>query len=175
MSSQDEEVLIDALDTSVALLQSKLDGVAEAAAAIRPSPGRWSVLDNLEHIAIVDERFRQRIASSPVTAQSRENKEREREILESIPARMTRFPAPEAVHPQGRYPSIEYAFAGVVAGVEKDREMVRQRCAELRFVAVEHPVMGTISGFDAVLLLAAHIRRHANQIQEVKEELQASA
>jgi hypothetical protein len=48
------------------------------------------------------------------------------------------------------------------------------RQANLRKLEIDHPVLGSISGYEAALVIAAHRLRHRNQIEEIKAALQAS-
>jgi len=131
---------------------------------LRPAPGKWSVLEVLEHIFVVEKSATKlaRFAAEPV----------ERD-LEKSRNRMTRgmadlhqpFAGGSAIDPKGRftsYPEWRAAFTAnrtelVELGVEKGWMGL---CAEF-----PHPYFGHLTRAEWVLMSGIHANRHLAQMQ----------
>jgi hypothetical protein len=157
------------LESSRAELILVVSGLTEEQAGARPAPGRWSVLECLEHVNFVELRFLGMVkASDPGTPAGRDAA-KEAALKERVIDRSTRRTAPEAVHPTGRYRSISEAL----------QEFNATRDATLRFASEEgvgllarsaiHPALGPLNGVEALLLIAGHGRRHTAQMREAAE------
>ena len=77
-------------------------GLTESQAAMRPDPARWSVLDCVEHVTTVEERFLGWLEAAEKLDAPRVDKEKEAGLMARIPDRSVRVQAPEAVLPAGR-------------------------------------------------------------------------
>ena len=175
MPNVDVQPLRDAYRSAFAFLKSKTEDVPDQQAVIRPAPDRWSVLENLEHVLIVDERLRTRIATAVPGTQTLGDSSREETMVHAVVAREGRFQAPEVVHPKGRFSSVSDVLAALEESIAQDIAVARERADVLRYLPFQHPVFGVLSCWEGMLIAAAHIRRHANQIVEVKEQLHANA
>ena len=129
--------------------------------------GSWSVLECIEHIALVADGFSQRIVASPAGVQAPGNPGREEELHRLVRSRETRVAAPHRVQPQNRFASPDEALA------EFDRvnAAVLLRLSEgepqLRALQVQHPALGLLNGYEAFYVIDAHTRRHMAQIEEL--------
>src|SRR5690348_10412182 len=75
MSPEPRTDIIQALESSKQEFHSAASGLADVAAKTRPEPDRWSVLECIEHVAVVEERFLKRlehIESAPPPDKERE-------------------------------------------------------------------------------------------------------
>jgi len=139
-------------------------------ASTKPGPERWSVLECMEHIVIVEERFLGWIISGrEITPDS--SWEKETRLSNMVVDRSFKATAPEAVRPDGRFKTIEEAIEAFKAARERTTKMVEERGAELYKVGVTHPRFGDMNGVELVHILSGHARRHAAQIREVRESL----
>ena len=136
----------------------------DAAAERRPSADRWSVLEIIEHTAIVDNLFSARIAAQEPGEEEINNKERELSLFDKVSSPDQSIMAPQITHPKG----IFHTCADALEHFENTRLKVGSILAakerEVRCLRVAHPVLGTISGYEAFLLIAAHTQRHVAQI-----------
>lgn len=175
MKSEDHLRLIQELESSTEAVGAVLAEVPEGDLRRRFRDDGWSIAGCVEHICLVDERFGARIAQATVSSEPVYNERRAAVILRDVPLREQRFQAPEAVIPKDKFTSAGEAMAALRASRESLGEILTQRSSELRQMQVEHPLMGIISGYEAFLLVAAHARRHANQMREIHSELRAGA
>jgi uncharacterized damage-inducible protein DinB len=174
MNSDDRSRLLDLLHSSTSALKDAVRNVSDAEACKKPAEGCWSILECIEHVAVVDRLSTKRIKSGKLIDEPIIDKPREEMIMTGLPARETRFAAPEFARPQGKFRTVQDALRAFSASRERVDAFVRENAADLRRLELTHPVLGPISGYEAVLVIAAHGLRHRNQIEEIKTALQAS-
>jgi hypothetical protein len=143
-------------------------GVSEAEAAREPAPGRWSVLQCAEHVAVVEQNLYQRLLEGRPDGNAAIPPEREARIRERAADRSRRFPAPEAALPRGRYSALAEAVAAFLSARAQTIAFVEACGKDLRAKITTHPILGAATCQEILLMMAAHPRRHASQIAEVR-------
>ena len=166
MQTPDGIYLEQALEQSAAALKEAVSSLSEVSARRKPGPGGWSAVECIEHIAMVDDGFSARIVKSQAGTEPVSDPAREATLVSMVVSRETPISAPAVVQPQGKFQTLPDALAHF----DDTRKIVRERIADveprLRFLQVEHPVLGVITGYEAFLILPAHTHRHIKQIQE---------
>ena len=161
--------LWELLDQGSRALLDSLDGLDDAAAALRPGEGRWSVLECVEHVAVAEELLLSRLIAA-IPAQPSRNEVRERAILERGADRTRRALAPEATRPIGRFSTLAEALSHFQEARQRTRRFLRECPADLRALTAVHPIIGPVNGYELVLILSQHPVRHAAQIREIRSE-----
>lgn len=162
------------LDAARGAVSAAVAGVPEGLRRTQPAPGRWSVAEVLEHLALVDRSFAQRmadaIAEARVAGLGPEDRPRdplppaiERRMADRGEAREAR----EALRPAGGLDA-----AAAAAELDAARDAVRQAVSRadglaLGSVSAEHRIFGSLTMYQWVELTAAHEMRHADQIREI--------
>jgi uncharacterized damage-inducible protein DinB len=149
-------------------------GLNEAQAKVRPDVARWSVLDCVEHVTMVEERFLGWLESAQKLDAPRVDKEKEANLLVRVTDRSTRAQSPEAVLPTGRFTTLEQALEQFNANRTRSIQFAQDRSGDLYYLASEHPRFGPMNGVEFLIIIAAHGRRHAAQIQEVRAALETN-
>lgn len=169
--------VLTALDVSREQLRAAIAAVPAELRDRQPAPGRWSVADVLEHLALVDERFIAIIGGK--LADAREaglGREDGTPSLLAAPLRASlvdrreRRKAPEPVQPRG----LPYEVA--LERAEAARAAFRLLVASadglaLGDVIYEHPRFGALNVYQWVGFLAAHETRHIDQVHEIARAL----
>jgi len=152
-------------------------GLSESQWNFKPSPDRWSIAQNLDHIAIVLERVlgpvMDQLASAPPSPEALDREIVDAIIINQFPVRLTRVSAPEFLHPAAEIPPAES-----LGKIEKNYAVLRERLIstpDLRRHAIEAPPLKFVTsnayslmdGYQWILAAAAHTERHANQMREV--------
>src|SRR6266511_132713 len=116
------------LDRSRATLRAAVDAVPSDLRSRRPGEDRWSVIEILEHLSLVEQRFAGlialRIAEAREAGLGVEQDTRDPfppNLRQSLGDRANRRNAPEAVHPKGALDEAEAWRA-----VERARELTRE-------------------------------------------------
>jgi hypothetical protein len=168
-----------ALARSREVLRTAVDTVPEDRRGTRPAPERWSIAEVLEHLAMVDRFFAERIAGAIAEARAAglgpEAQAREplpADVFQRLEDRSDRRAAREAVMPTGTR-----TWAEAWADLDRARQEVRDAMVSadglaLGAVRAGHRFFGSLSMYQWVELTAAHEVRHADQIREAGVSLQ---
>jgi DinB superfamily len=171
MAPQEQSEIVKCLEDSRADFRAAAEGVSEEQAKVRPEPGRWSVLECVEHIVVAESRFLGWV-QNPVTEPAPPmDKEKEAKLLLGVSGRSQRANAPEPVHPTGRFSTLAEALAQFDAARANSIQFAESRGAGLYSLATKHPAFGAVNGAEVMVLIAAHARRHAAQIREIRAAL----
>lgn len=164
--------LLDYYNAQRAVLRAAYESVPQPLREAAPAPGRWSAVNVVEHVAIVEARvaraLRARIeaarleglgadpSTEPIVPTLR---------LQAVLNRETRVNAPELVQPTGL--GGQQAWAALEEATTKVRDMM---CAgdglDLGRVTYPHPIFGLMTLYEWFGFFGAHEARHADQIRE---------
>jgi uncharacterized damage-inducible protein DinB len=146
-------------------------GLNEAQAKARPDPERWSVLDCVEHVATVEERFLGWLEADKRVDEPRIDKEKEAGLLARVSDRSNRAQAPEAVVPRGRFLTLAEALEQFNHRRTLSIQFAQDRYDDLYYLAAEHARFGPLNGSEVMMLIVGHADRHKAQIREVRAAL----
>ena len=158
-----------AAQTRDALLDS-VAGLSASQWSFKPSPGRWSIAEILEHVALIDMRMPGIIAAmsnAPEPEPGWDEAHMDQLILTEVPKRVSRADAPPVALPANRW-TPEEALQHFREGRERCRELLASPA--LRGHVIPHPIFGPWDGYHWLLASAAHVARHTNQILELKAD-----
>ena len=172
MAPQEKIEIVQNLERSRQEFIAAVAGLNEAQAKVRPDPARWSVLDCVEHVTCVEERFLGWLEAAKKLDAPRVDKEKEATLMARIPDRSVRAQAPEAVLPTGRFATLEQALEQFNAGRSRSIQFAEDRCDELYCMGSEHPRFGPMNGVEFLIIIAGHSRRHGAQIKETRATLE---
>ncbi len=172
MAPEERTEIVQNLERSRQEFLTAVAGLSEAQSKVRPGPERWSVLDCVEHVAIVEERFLGWLQKAEKLDTPRIDKEKEAGLSARIPDRSARAQAPEAVVPTGRFTTLAQALEQFNAGRANSIQFAQDHCDDLYCLASAHPRFGPMNGVEFLIVIAGHSRRHAAQIREVRAEIE---
>jgi uncharacterized damage-inducible protein DinB len=171
MVPQETSEIMQALHDSRAEFHAATEGVSEEQAKTKPAPGRWSVLDCVEHVAVVEGHFLRWIENPLAEPAPPVDHEKEANLMAGVAGRATRAQAPDLVLPTGRFATLAEALAQFDAVRARNLAFAQQQGAGVYALSATHPFFGPINGAETLVLMAAHCRRHAAQIREVRAEI----
>jgi hypothetical protein len=171
MDANDRELILKLLADSREAFCAATAGVSNEQAKIRPAPGRWSVLDCVEHVAFVEDSLFTRITTQLVPVTPSSDRSREAVVLRVAPDRTRKFEAPEQARPKGRFASLEDAFDHFKKSRARTIAHFEQCDLDLRAFTLLHAVVGPTTAQEFAIIIALHPARHAAQIREVREAL----
>jgi len=172
---QEREFALKNLQTTHDKFLQSIAGLSPKQWTFKPGPDRWSVAEVSEHIAVSESALlglvQKQLMASPAAPEKREQvKGKDEMILQKIPDRSHKAQAPEFLRPTGRWAT----EADLTKAFEESRkatmDYVRTTNDDLRDHFFDHPVFGTLDGYQWLLLLSAHSERHTAQIEEVKAD-----
>lgn len=152
--------------------QALLDAVGEfpEEAARDASPGRWSVLECVEHVAVAEKYLLARLMEGKAAGDVAIPRQREALIRERAANRSRTVPAPESALPAGRYATLAAALADFLETRQRTIRFVSECQEDLRAKITTHPILGAATCQETLLMMAAHPLRHAKQIAEIRQK-----
>lgn len=168
MSPETKTEIVQTLENGRKEFLATLDGLSEAEAQAHPQAGRWSVLECVEHVAVVEERFVGRIEKAPREGAPEINKQHEADLGARVKDRTNRAEAPEFVRPAGRFHTLAEAVDAFQAMRARTIRFAEEHAAELYSLAESHPRFGPLNGTEFLIMMNAHVLRHAAQIRELR-------
>ena len=172
MAPEERTEIVQNLERSREEFLAAVAGLSEAQARVHPGPERWSVLDCVEHVAVVEERFLGWLEKAEKLDTPRIDKEKEAGLMARIPDRSARAQSPEAALPNGRFTTLAQAIEQFNAGRANSIQFAQDRCDDLYSLASAHPRFGPMNGMEFLIIIAGHSRRHAAQIHEVRAQIE---
>jgi hypothetical protein len=175
LTPEEREVALKSLQATHDKFLQSIAGLSQKQWAFKPAPDRWSVAEVAEHIAVSEATLfglvQKQIMMSPATPEKREQvKGKDEIVLQKVPDRSHKVQAPEFLRPTGRWAT----EADLTKAFEDSRrttmDYVRTTNDDLRDHFFDHPVLGTLDGYQWLLLISAHSERHTAQIEEVKAD-----
>lgn len=170
------------MDASRAALAAAAESVPEALRRQRPTPERWSAIEILEHLSLVEQRFTRmlepKIGEALEGGLGPETASREplpQDIGQMLRNRSNTRTAPDPVQPTG---TLDEQSAW--AALDETRQAFRavlSRCDGLALSSVvyPHPFFGPLNAYQWGELIAGHEMRHAQQMRELATQLAARA
>lgn len=175
LTAQEREAAIKQLQITRDNFLKSIGGLSQKQWTFKSAPDRWSVAEVAEHITISESTIfgfvQKQIMQSPAAPEKRDQvKGKDEIVLEKVPDRSHKVQAPEFLRPTGRWAT----EADLTKAFEDNRattiEYVRTINDDLRDHFLDHPVLGTLDGYQWLLLISAHCARHTAQIEEVKAD-----
>jgi DinB superfamily len=166
-ASEKQELLTCLADGCQALLDA-LDGITEEQAKRTPAPGCWSVLECVEHVAVVEAYLFTRLIDGRKVEETGINPAREGLIAQRGADRSRKVPAPEGARPTGRYATVPAALQAFLDARERTIAYLEACDEDLRAKLTTHPLLGATNCHETVLMIGLHPKRHAGQIREIR-------
>ena len=164
--------IVDLLERGRQDFHAAARGVPETLANVRPEADRWSVLECIEHVAVVEDRFLGWLAEAALEGAPPADRSKEAALTARLADRATRRQAPETVWPTGRFATLAEGLSQFDSVRTRSAQFARDRAADLYCISTAHPSMGPLNGVEMLTIIAAHARRHAEQIREVRAALE---
>jgi DinB superfamily len=151
-------------------------GLSEAQWNFKPSPDRWSIAENLEHIVIVQEVISRIVQGEPAAAPIGDPAYIDQLILREFPNRLAKFKGPEITMPAGKV-SRQECFERLAANsalharlAEAEPELRRRAYPAPPIKAATNGEYEMLDGFQWLLAATGHTARHTHQMLEVKAD-----
>jgi len=172
MAPQQRMEIVEDLERCRDEFLAAVAGLSDENAKVRPDPARWSVLDCVEHVAFVENRFLNTMQASGKLDVPRVDKDKESSLAASLRDRSTRFNAPEAVQPMGRFATLEQAIEQFKTNRARTIQFAEERSNDLYALDSAHPRFGKVNGAEFLVIVSEHVRRHAQQIRETRAAIE---
>ena len=175
LTTQEREAALKQFEATRDNFLKSIAGLSQKQWTFKPAPDRWSVAEVAEHIAVSESAIfglvQKQIMQSPAAPEKRDQvKGKDEMIAERVPDRSHKAQAPEFLRPTGRWATEAELTKAFEDSRAATMEYVRTTNDDLRDHFFDHPVFGTMDGYQWLLLISAHSARHTAQIEEVKAD-----
>src|SRR5262249_3802839 len=171
MHAHEQLEMLATLESGPKDLLNALAGVTEDLATRTPGPGRRSVLECVEHVAVSEDFLFSQIAASQRADMPVVNEKREAAIRARGLDRTMAIESPDVGRPKGHFSTLAAAVHHFVASRERTIRFVQNNREDLRSRLTSHPLIGVVNCYETLLMMALHPHRHAKQIEEIKAAL----
>ena len=172
ITDREREVALSLLTRSRQVLLDAVEGLSENQVRWKPEPGRWTILEYVEHLAISDDELVALVKRALDTPQQEETEEerrqREKSIAEKMPIPRGVNRAPERLQPRGRFANLPEAVAAFLAARERTLAFACATQDDLRKHFAPHPVLGPMDAYQWLVANARHVESHAGHIREIR-------
>jgi hypothetical protein len=174
LTPQEREFALKQYETTRDNFLKSIAGLSQKQWTFKPAPDRWSVAEVAEHITVSETTIFglvPKLMQGPADPQKRDLvKGKDEIIIEKVPDRSHKVQAPEILRPTGRFTTEADLTKAFGDARKSNMDYIRTTNDDLRDHFFDHPMLGTLDGYQWVLLVSAHTARHTAQIEEVKAD-----
>jgi hypothetical protein len=172
LSQADRDNGVQYLEQTRDAVVASVSGLSDAQLHFKSAPDRWSVAECLEHIALAEDFLFGNVTGNVMTAgpgaADRDFAKADAAVLAMIPDRSHKAQAPPQLVPTGRWTPDE-TLKHFLASREKTIDFMKT-APGLRAHVVDSPIGQPLDAYEWLLFIAAHSKRHTEQIDEVKTD-----
>ena len=178
LTQEERDHAVAELEGSKKAFLDATKGLSAAQWSFKAAPERWSVAECSEHIALAEGFIfglvSERIMKAPANPEKRDAARGKDELIVKIlQDRSHKATAPEPIDPvKHGVMTLEESVKLFLDSRGHTIEYVKTTQEDLRDHLFDHPVpaIGTLDGYQWILLISGHTRRHTAQILEVKAD-----
>jgi hypothetical protein len=169
--------LVDYIERERAGLGAAIGGIPASLYDRKPADDAWCIADVVHHLVVIDRRVVGLLGQAIDKARSEEvaPDDATDPILPTIDVRRVTDRTRKFRNPRGDptgWLSVDDGLNAMDAVHADLRGLLAQRdLPSLSRISVPHPAFGPLSGYEWVAFVAAHMRRHADQIREIGAQL----
>jgi hypothetical protein len=171
MKLHDKEAILAELQRGQAVLLHALKDVPEDVAGRAPGPGKWSILECVEHLAVAEDYLLSQMISARRCDAAVVDERREALITARGADRTRLMLSPEVGRPTGRFSTLREATERFLSARGRTLGFVENANDDLHCRLTTHPLLGTVNCYEMLLVIAVHPHRHALQVEEIKAAL----
>ncbi|MEP6716635.1 MAG: DinB family protein [Terriglobia bacterium] len=160
--------MMQELEKSRQALAEAVVGLTDEQTRQAPAPGKSSILDIVEHLAVSERGMFSGFAAAQTMDTPFGSHAKAAQRFEAVGAGLQAVEAPEAARPTGRFSDLKLALAAFDASRRQTIDFAIQNEARLDFLAARHPVAGPCSGYKLLMIMAGHTVRHTKQIWAIR-------
>lgn len=172
LSQADRDKGVQYLEQTRDAVVASVSGLSDAQMHFKSAPDRWSVAECLEHIALAEDFLFGNVTGNVMKAgpgaADRDFAKADAAVLAMIPDRSHKAQAPPQLVPTGRW-TPDDTLKHFLASREKTIEFMKT-APGLRAHVADSPIGQPLDAYEWLLFIAAHSKRHTEQIDEVKAD-----
>lgn len=173
LSSQERENMLNTLTFSYTKFQNALVGLSEKQIHFKENPKKWSIAECVEHLALAELRFPEILKEQQQNGismkKNKKTKITDERIRQKMISKVWKAKSPEVFKPSNRFKNYEQALLALKQQRESTMRYIEETQDDLRSYFWKHPLTGKIDLYQTLLLMSAHMERHTEQIERIKQ------
>lgn len=172
LTDADRAALVTELKASHQAVVDTVKGLTPEQMTFKPGPDRWSVAECVEHMAATEPALfgfiQGKVLKTPEASEAERAKTTGKDtgVMEMVTNRTKKFQAPGEIRPTGRWSGRDDLLKAFGEARAKTIEWAQTTNDDLR-AHVLNGVGGEMDGFQWMMYLSGHTRRHLAQVKEV--------
>jgi hypothetical protein len=173
LTDADRTALVTELKASQQAVVDTVKGLTPEQLAFKPGPDRWSVAECLEHIAATEPMLfggfiQGKVLKSPPASEADRAKTAGKDsgVMTMVTDRSKKFQAPNEIRPTGRWTGKDALLKAFEDARATTLEWTQTTKEDLRAHVMSGPG-GDMDGYQWMMYLSGHTRRHLAQMKEV--------
>lgn len=166
LSDAERKMALDQLKESKDDLLKTVKGLSAGQLTFKASPESWSVADCVEHLAKSESLIWGMVSATPNGDADAKNSMTDEEVVGMITDRSHKIKTQEPFEPTNAFGSHEGAVKEFTSKRDEHIDYVKSTKDDLRVHYNDLP-FGKMDGYQAILFMAGHTKRHTEQAKEV--------
>jgi hypothetical protein len=172
LTDADRTALVTELQASQQAVVDTVKGLTPEQMAFKPGPDRWSVAECVEHITATEPMLfgmiEGKVLKTPPASEADRAKVtgKDKGVMTMVTDRSKKFQAPAEIRPTGKWTGREELLKAFGEARAKTIEWTKTTKEDLRAHVMAGPG-GELDGYQWMMYLSGHTRRHLAQIKEV--------
>lgn len=172
LTDADRTALVTELQASQQAVVDTVKGLTPEQLTFKPGPDRWSVAECVEHIAATEPMLfgliEGKVLKTPPASEADRAKVANKDtgIMTMVTDRSKKFQAPAEIRPNGRWTGKDALLKAFEDARGKTIDWTKTTKDDLRAHVMAGPG-GELDGYQWMMYLSGHTRRHLAQIKEV--------
>src|SRR5262249_45636440 len=148
MHIEDRTEILQNLRAGQEAFVASLANIPEDLATRVPGPGKWSILECVEHVAVAEDYLFHQISNAKRSEVPMLNIAREAAILDRGTDRTRKVQSPEVAQPRGRFATVTDALGSFQATRRRTIQFVEDCLDDPRTMMAHHPLIGTVNNYE---------------------------
>jgi hypothetical protein len=172
LSDADRTALVTELESSQQAVVDTVKGLTPEQMTFKAGPDRWSIAECVEHLAATEPALfgmiEGKVLKTPVATDADRAKTAGKDtgVMNMVTDRTKKFQAPAEIRPTGRWTGKDALLKALTDARGKTIQWAKTTTVDLR-AHVLPGASGELDGFQRMMYLSGHTRRHLAQIKEV--------
>jgi hypothetical protein len=172
LTDADRAALVTELKASQQAVVDTVKGLTPEQMTFKPGPDRWSVAECVEHLAATEPALfgfiQGKVLKTPPASEADRAKTAGKDtgVMEMVTNRTKKFQAPNEIRPTGRWTGRDDLLKALDDARAKTIEWAQTTKDDLRAHVTSGPG-GELDGYQWIMYLSGHTRRHLAQMKEV--------
>lgn len=174
LSEKERTEMKTILESSRDTFIKAVSGLTDEQLSFKIDRKSWSIAECMEHVTIAELYFKEIVIDEmqKPSAPSKRKKIKitDEKIRERMLSKRWKAKSPEIFKPDGNFETVQETLVAFKEARNQTIEYVLKTNDDVRNHFWRHPLTGTIDLYQTLILMSAHLERHTEQIENIKND-----